>query len=177
VNGYADDFELTDAATIRSVTWRGMYDSANTPMFPTSFDLTIYDDVGGLPGTVLSNTTVNITGVDTGDDLGIRDVYEFQADLTATPLLGGTTYWFSTLADTNADTDDDWRWTSGFSNDASATQDNVTGSGPWSNIDRGPFYFVLDDQSVIPVPATAAFALVPLAMLRRRLKGVRRKTS
>ena len=185
---HADDFVLGAAATARSVTWRGVFAGFDeTPNFPLSFDLTIYNDDGGvpgLPGTVLSSTpvTFNMLGdiTDTGVDLSGISVYEFQADLTPTALLAGTTYWFSTQADTSNDAADNWFWTSGGTSFSGAVQNNVTGNGPWESINLFPFYFILDDEPIggaagnaVPEPISAALGLMGLATLavatRRRV--------
>lgn len=174
---FADDFTLGAAATARSVTWRGVFSASNTPdfTFPVPFDLTIYNDNAGVPGTVLSTTPVMFNAIgdftDTGVDLGNLDVFEFQADLTATPLAAGTTYWFSPLANTINDADDNWAWTTS-GGDSAAQQLDVAGNGPWAPAALGPFYFVLDDESIggatgnaVPEPISAALGLMGLATL------------
>lgn len=168
----ADDFSLVAPATVRSVVWRGAYAPTDSPVFPTLFDLTIYADSAGLPGAVLSNTTVGVTGVDTGVDILGFDLYEFAADLTPTVLGAGTPFWFSAIADTATDVDDSWFWLTG-SGLSRAFQPDVTGNGPWqltANLDQ---YFILSDVAfsavVIPEPASAGLlALAGLALARRR---------
>lgn len=172
-NRAADEFSLTPSATARSVTWRGVSVASNTPEFPMSFDLTLYADAAGVPGAVLSTTTVSLTGVDTGQDFADSDVYEFQANLTPTALSAATTYWFSPFTDTTADVDDAWSWVGDFSAGSLAT---AAINGPWGAM-AGTSYFILDDQALatggpgaVPEPTTAMLTLATLAglALRRR---------
>jgi len=191
---FADSLMLGEAATAQSVTWRGIYGNANTLTFPLSFDLTLYSDAAGLPGAVLSNTPVSFNALaeitDTGADVyELFDVYEFQADLTPTLLAAGTPYWFSPLADTNNDVDDDWFWTTGLGGDAYAFKFDADDDGPWRLITDsssfppspfgGPFYFILDDEPLaVPEPTTAMLAAAGvLALASRRRRADKRDRS
>jgi hypothetical protein len=155
----ADDFVLTSADTVRSVTWRGfILPSA----LPTSFELTIYGDLNtgfDLPdeNNVISVTTVaepQVTLVDTG-------LYEFRADLTPAALTSGTTYWFSAYADTGPDIEDPFFWATGKPASAGsgelAAQKDLTFEFHPATI--GPLYFVLDN-AVVPEPSSAFLSLI-----------------
>ncbi len=171
----ADNFALATPATVRSVVWRGAYGLNDTPTFPLSFDVIFYADAGGLPdkSAVLSSTAINFATaadvIDTGSDVFGGDLYEFAANVTPTSLPAGETLWFSVLADTANDLDDDFFWVAGsFMGGMSAARADVSGDGDFVAADLGPFYFVLDDTA-IPEPG-AAFALATAGglVLRRR---------
>jgi len=179
----ADELQLASDATIGSVTWRGLFTSANTPMFPLDFDLTFYDDNGGEPGAVLSNTAVSVTGVDTGIDLtsGIAfDVYEFTAATTPTALIANTTYWFSPLADTSNDSDDNWWWANGQTQSASYAFRTDLINGPWVQSSFSEFYFELDEAGAtnpVPVPEPATVGLLGLGLAGLGLRARRRRAA
>jgi hypothetical protein len=109
----ADDVTLATSAVVTSVTWWGTFGSTDTPVLPVSFDLVFYADSGGLPdsGSILAFTSVQFaTLADTGDDLNGDDIYVFQADVAPVQLAAGVKVWFSVLADTANDGDDDFLW-------------------------------------------------------------------
>lgn len=101
-------------AIVRSVTWWGIMGQFNvTPVVPISFDLIFYAERDGLPdpNQVISSTTVTFDALtDTGVDLLQDDIYIFKANIEPTALPAGTRAWFSVLADTITDPDDDFLW-------------------------------------------------------------------
>ncbi len=105
---------LESPATVRSVTWWGIMGPFNgTPVVPISFDLIFYAERDGLPDPdqVISSTTVTFDALtDTGVDLNGKDIYIFKANIEPTALPAGTRVWFSVLADTITDPDDDFLW-------------------------------------------------------------------
>ena len=105
---------LESPAIVRSVTWWGTMGQFDvTPVVPISFDLIFYADRDGLPDPdqVISSTTVSFDSLsDTGVDLGVNDMYIFKANVEPTALPAGTRVWFSVLADTFTDPDDDFLW-------------------------------------------------------------------
>jgi hypothetical protein len=167
----ADNFTLAAPATVRSVTWRGIFIFADTPVFPLSFDLYIYGNTnpggtGDVPDTanVLSTTTVTFSSAsaitDTGLDAAGSNVYEFRANVNPTALSSGTSYWFSPLADSTNDDTDDWLWGKADTFDPAAVR-TLTDSA-FTAADLGPFYFVLDDA---PVPEPSSIGLLTTAAL------------
>ena len=104
---------------------------------------------------------------DTGLNTARSDVYEFQANLTPTPLSGGTQYWFSVVADTVNDPSFTFFWSRGNVGDTSALRGNIFEFGEYSPSTLGPYYFVLND-TFIPEPATGAMSLALLGLTFRR---------
>jgi len=169
-----DDVTLGSSATVRSVTWWGVLGFENTPVTPVSFDLIFYGDAGGLPdtGNVISSSTVSFLSLtSTGFEINDDDVYEFQADVTPTVLPGGIQVWFSVLADTSNDIDDNFLWAVEWSQDESlgkvAHRAPLTATEPF-DVWNGMQLFILDDAAV-PEPASLSLlALGGLAVIRRR---------
>lgn len=148
----ADDLTIEASKTARSVTWWGILGPFNnTPVVPVPFDLIFYADSGGLPdpNNVISSTTVFFTALtDTGVNLNGKDIYVFQANLTPTALPGGTKVWFSVLANTSNDPDDNFLWRADEGG-SSAYRSSL--SAPFTaSVNETPA-FILDDA---PVPVT-----------------------
>jgi hypothetical protein len=170
----ADDFTPAMAATVRSVRWRGVFLFDNAPVFPLSFDVAIFGDSAGLPNsadvrgstTVTFATSADVDIVDTSGGIFPDAIYEFEADLPATPLNASTKYWFSPLADTSNTSGNNWFWASGISGDPTAFQGNVDAGSGWTPATNGPFYFVLDSAPV-PEPLTGLALLLAFTCLPR----------
>lgn len=115
----ADDVMLSAPATARSATWWGIFSQGNTPVLPVKFELIFYADKQGLPdlANVISRTSVSFNSLsDTGETYyngvfaPLSNIYEFKANLTPTALSANTRVWFSVLADTSNDPDDNFSW-------------------------------------------------------------------
>ena len=130
---------------------------------PSEFDLTLYSDSGGVPGSVLASWTDISATESFGSCCGLETV----TPGTTIILAAGTQYWL--LASANADDPDaeaDWN------------MNNIGQTGPiWcsgceTETDRQGAFDVLGDPTV-PEPASAslavcAFALLGLIAKRRR---------
>ncbi len=149
----ADNVTLASPATVRSVTWWGIFDDNDVPTGPVSFDVIFYANnvSNNLPnlGSILSSTNVTFSSLtDTGEQFGgdePEDIYVFEADVPPTYLSAGTKVWFSVLADSGS-TDDGpfmWRFDDG---DESATRPYANRGDPFmSDVPAKNYSFVLDD--------------------------------
>jgi hypothetical protein len=170
-----DDLTLASPATITRATWWGLLGFNDTPVAPVSFDLIFYGDAGRQPDTsnVISSTSVSFTSLtSTGFEINDDDVYEFQADVTPTVLPGGMKVWFSVLADTSNDTDDDFLWAVEWESGQTAHRAPLTETEPF-DLFEGMQLFVLDGEPV-PEPGTMSMAFLTLGTLlavQRRRNG------
>jgi hypothetical protein len=161
-----DDLTLASSTTVQSVRWWGTLGFTDTPVTPVSFELIFYGDSGGLPDldNVISSTTVSFTSLTSTDfEINGDDVYEFQANVTPTVLPGATKVWFSVLADTRNDSDDDFLWAvEWFQDDSSGTMAHrapLTETEPF-DVFNGMLLFVLDDAPISkPAAARGNWAL------------------
>lgn len=170
----ADDFNLSGSATIRSVSWKGMYFPSGSPQATDDFTINFYTDAGGTVGGLLNSFHVGnaVNRTNTGQQFspGVF-FYSYSADLGTGIGLGASTYWMSVFDNTSADTNDDWYW---------AVNTGIPGNDRFS-FDSGSTwsasgfttYFVIDNSNLasgVPEPAPAfllAFGLVAFILRRR----------
>jgi hypothetical protein len=168
----ADDFSLTGLdTTIRSIHWRGKL-TGGTSYAQTyevdNFTLRIYADSSGPTGAPLHEFMVgsSVNRIGTGLISAGADVFDYSADITATTLTAGTTYWLSIFNDTTADTDDIWAWV--YANNAFTSGNNSYGSATdgatWLGNTIVDFSFRLDNAAVSAVPVPAAVWLMGSAL-------------
>jgi hypothetical protein len=160
----ADDFSLSSATSVAGVIFWGRQATGS------SFELTIYNDLAGLPGSAVGSESISVSSMlvsDSGlNDQSANDIYEYRADfVNPISLSGSTPYWFGVRYEGG-----DWRWYESVSTGTHALQ---SGSG-WASF-PGDMAFQLSDSAVVPEPGSIAvlsFAAVGLAFgaWRRRKK-------
>lgn len=154
----ADDFSVASPATIRSVTWWGIVSHPTrevSPQGPWTFELLFYGDIDGLPDTsnvIGSSQVVFNTLTDTGENFGGGssgyDIYVFTADVTPVNVSANTKYWFSVLADTSNDPNNNFSWRSAQNGNAvRRTGDDGIFTDPFF-AENGAMLFILDDAVI-----------------------------
>jgi len=167
-----DSFNLATNATVDSVSWYGvdLNELINlTPINPTSFDIGIYADNGaGLPGTLLSATTVGNSGnaTNTGQQLMGLTLYSYSADLTTSfAATANTKYWLKIIDPTS---NNDWFWASGSGPDGNHAAQI---GGSWGTYADDMSFTLTGTAAPVPEPATmAALGLGLAAFARKRRK-------
>ena len=166
---HGDNFTLGAGSQVGGVTWWGGSENYVWPDL-TNFDgweITFYDDAGGLPGNVLYSEYFDKAAtnpVNTGY-VGWQGSMLFSHEVSLTTplnLSGGTQYWLSGAADPASDALDGWWW------QKSEAADLLGGSyyypdGFWTQSSDFDVPF-----SLIEVPAPGALALLGMAGLMRR---------
>ena len=110
-----DSFVLSADGSIESVSWYGvdLNELINlSPINPLSFLVEIWSDADGLPGEVLSSTTIEDSAgaTDTGQQLMGLTLYSYAGSLSAPfTATAGTTYWIKIIDPTS---NNDWFWAS-----------------------------------------------------------------
>lgn len=168
----ADSFAVASAVDIRTISWWGSYDGDTTD----SFNLRVYADASGTPGTTLLNLTgVTVTKTAAGfNDTAGAPVSRYVASL-ATPLsLTPGTYY---LAVTNETQTAQWYWLAGTGTGTNSTHWQRTSDAASWNVSSTPISLALalDDASspavAVPLPPISllfmALGLAGVALYRR----------
>lgn len=162
-----DDFTLSGSATIRSIQWWGIYIFTASPG-PDSFNINIFADNGGAPGTSVTGTlAVSASRLSTTDLVfGSFPLFEYTANIPDTVLSAGT-YWLSIQNDTTG-SGYDWSWASSANTPANALF--LDGSFTAQEFDLA---FNLNDTAVVPEPSTMLLSAVGLGgiLLARRRRA------
>jgi hypothetical protein len=109
-----DSFTLASSATVGTVSWNGVYATAQ----PTSFVIDFYSNAGGAPGALLFTDTVTSGAMATGDTTYGYQIYGYSADIGSFGVVGGTEYWLSVVGQgPNA-----WYWSTASGGTAAAYQ-------------------------------------------------------
>lgn len=156
-----DDFTLSSASTVTSVTWMGK-------VLPgTSFEIGFYADSGSRPAsTPLFQLTLDPL---TTQDSDYSFVYHYQADLGAGLLLeADTRYWLSIKDVTPGFSIWSWLGDEGGSN---LTRNDRTGSYSASRLNL--FFSLRSDPVAVPEPAT--LGLFGLGLIGLSAAGLRRR--
>jgi hypothetical protein len=150
---WADDFRLSRSATIRSAVWWGTASGV-----PGNFSLTLYEDEGGRPGSVIPASFAASWQVDDGlSHVGA----EFQyVGVLQQPveLKGATRYWLSITHPPYRS----WDWT-GSTPPGNAAVQNKNLGGEWmiQPLTGGSFALSTD----VPEPAALLLLLVGVAFV------------
>jgi hypothetical protein len=167
-NHMADDFVLsaTVGTTITDAHWWGVYNPNDSPT-TDDFTLRIYADQGGSPHTSpLHDIHVGsaVTRTDTGDDFVTTvtlDIYEYAAIVPPISLSAGTTYWFSVVNDTTADTNDSWFW---LSSSSQVGGNAHTSSNPAFGWTLGGTELAFQLTNGVPIPEPSSLAIWAVAI-------------
>jgi hypothetical protein len=179
----ADNFTLPVAGDVEFVRfWGGtesdFFGSANLSNIE-AFNIRIFSDAGGLPGTILLDETVPIAATNptpTGQNVGLlnADMFRFEAALANPVFLDdGQQYWVSIAADViqtvglNAE---GWQWAGSQVGDDQIASRSFDGNGyslqPNFAVKNLAFEF---EGTLIPAPGAAGLlGLAGLAAVRRR---------
>jgi hypothetical protein len=174
-----DNFSLVSAGVINQVSWVGLYINGtvflNEPPNTTSWNIDLYADNGGIPGSLLSDTSLPAAGV-TSQTLGTGafggatfTMYEFTASIPDFNAAAGTTYWFSPFSQ-NPDESTKFIWVdaTGGTNTAYDTQlTSGSVSATFANLSDRAF-----SLSSVPEPSTfllAGAGIALAALVRKRI--------
>jgi len=155
---FASRFTITAPGTIDTLSWLGEYRSSNTRTEPDDFNIVLFNEVGGFPGSVLLNESVVSTEMATGFTNGGFDVFSYTAGISSIALSTGV-YWLSIANDTFSDINDDWAWSASSLATGFGRTANVTQTSPYGfpvNIFERTFTL----SSSIPEPSTGILVVI-----------------
>lgn len=166
----ADSFVLSTGGMINEIKWAGLYrnDSANSV---DSFRLDIFSDVGGVPGVLVSSTSVTgaeANRAETGQTLGNNlSLFTFSAAVSF-DASAGRTYWLSVVDTRQVPPFNSDRFFWAFESGPGLTATRVLGE-PWELTENTNGEFAFRLNGVIPTPASSAvLAAAGLLATRRR---------
>lgn len=161
-----DNFTLSSAATIGSVDFAG--GTLGTPA-ATSFTISFYSDNAGLPGTLLSSTTVGAgSPVYIGNDPQTA-VYGYSASINPFSASAGTEYWLSIV---DNDPLNLWAWEMGTGGDSREVSINSSG-----DVDSEAYDLAFSLNTPAATPEPSGLVLLGTSLLgaagiaRRRIFG------
>ena len=168
-NRHGDNFTLGAGGLVGGVTWWGFSENYVWPDLTnfSGWEVTFYEDAGGLPGNVLYSEYFDKAATNPTDTGYVGSngaaLYSHEVSLgSAVDFTGGTQYWISIGADMVSTALDGWGW------QKSESVDNLGGNfyypdGFWTQSSDFDVTF-----SLIEIPAPGALALLGVAGLMRR---------
>jgi uncharacterized repeat protein (TIGR01451 family) len=147
----ADDVSL-GAATIGGIRFYGLYVDSDGTLVTNSvpaddaFTLRVFNNDGGLPGTLLGTSTLTGNRAETGETFATTAIrwHRYELALDAPITVDSGVYWISVVNDTTADADDDWAW--GLTNLNPQLATSTDGGVTWNDTGRnGNLAFELFD--------------------------------
>ncbi len=169
----ADDFTLSSATTINSITWWGFNEAGGWTETKSyqGFTFTFYADNSGIPGaSFLTIDPVTLISANADGNYSDPSVWVYTAALNVS--LNAGTYWLSIY---DKPTDSSWGWmmSDGVPDGVTSWSSQKMGAGDWSqNAMYSNAAFELTGSQV-PIPTAAwllALGLVGLAVVRRRIR-------
>lgn len=165
----ADDFVLSAASTLESLTWFGRYFANIAVANPIDFSIRIFADSGGAPAVVPFHViAVSVNAVATGDNFGGVPWFSYSTPLAI--ALGPGTYWLSILendASTPLFGGSQWLW--GDSAAGLRALRLSDGSAWISGLDNNHAFTL--NGTPVPEPSTLVLSAVGLAALARRVRA------
>lgn len=175
-----DNFTFGSNLSVTNFSWIGIYeDDPTTSIGADSFTVRIFSDVGGQPGGTLASANVgmaNETAIDS-------TIFSYSADISPFTVIAGQQYWFSVVANMNADdpplaTDpgvNEWGVAFSAIGDGESFQDFQTGPGlPGIERFNDPVDYAFS-VTAVPEPATG-LALLMLGGGAAAYRRVRRRS-
>jgi hypothetical protein len=169
----ADRFELSEYATLQSLTWYGRYDSLYNTAGPVGFSVRVFDDGSGSPATTPSYVLDVFVNADAqGTNYSGWPWYTYSTALPSW-TLGAGTYWLS-IVETHGATPPygatQWLWADTFGTGYRAYRDQ-DGTSWLAGLDVN-HAFTLAGTTTVPDPGSSLFllglGLVGLRAWRRR---------
>ncbi|HEY2009030.1 MAG TPA: PEP-CTERM sorting domain-containing protein [Rhizomicrobium sp.] len=176
----AMSFSLSGNDTVTGLNWWGGCFPATT-CGSSTFEITIYSDSSGLPGSILDTAAVGGSQTATGLLIGGSsgwDEYAYSGTISPFALTGGTQYWLQ-IQELNAEPNGTWGWETTSTAPAgvqleSTTSPNSVNGGFGSLPQDLAFELIGGPTSTVPEPLTLSLfgaGLVGAAVLRRKKKA------